>query len=284
MARLTQKLSQHTNRNAVSGNGMALLSERDTLTEIPLTHIEPDPEQPRRNLGDLSELAASIKELGVIQPIIVSIVAYERYCILAGERRFSASKLAGLVRIPAIVRSVSDHRRLELQLVENLHRKDLDPFEEASGYQRLLEEFSLSHDELGRRLGKSQVSVTESLRLLELPETIREEAHQSGAEGKKVSKSLLLEIARRPEAEQRTLWQEARQGRMTVKQARASRRGVCVRSSAPTGGRGLRYPIALVGQNATVTIEFASFRPSVEEIVAALEEALGIERARLPHT
>ena len=160
-----------------------------------MTQIEPDPDQPRRNLGDLSELAASIQELGVVQPIIVSVIAYERYRILAGERRYSAAKLAGLIRIPAIVRSVSEHRRLELQLVENLHRKDLDPFEEASSYQRLLDEFNLSHDELGRRLGKSQVSITESLRLLELPEAIRAEANQGGGEGRKVSKSLLLEIA-----------------------------------------------------------------------------------------
>ena len=110
MARLSEKLALHAQR-PVAPAGLDLTTRRDILTELRLEQIEPDSEQPRKELGDLSELSASIRELGVVQPIIVSVVGDDRYRILAGERRFSASRLAGLEKIPAIVRTVEEHDR-----------------------------------------------------------------------------------------------------------------------------------------------------------------------------
>ena len=107
MARLSDKFSQHAQKIGGAGaSGPQIAAERDILAELPLSQIEPDPDQPRQDLGDLTELAASIRELGVVQPILVSVAGFERYRVLAGERRFSAAKLAGLAKVPAIVRSV----------------------------------------------------------------------------------------------------------------------------------------------------------------------------------
>lgn len=268
------------------------------LAELLVRDIEPDPDQPRKNLGDVSDLAASIREIGLIQPIIVTVAGYERYRILAGERRFAAARLAGLERVPAIVRTVEEHQRLELQLVENLHRKDLSPFEEAETYRRLIADFGLTHETLGRRLGKTQVSVTETLRILDLPDQIRREAQETREGGeaeesaRRVSKTLLLEIARRPREEQMRLWREARQGRLTSRQLRALRaapdaasgaaRGSARRPAADSAGTRFRYPIVLQEQDGCVTVELRRGKPRLEDIVAALEEALAVERARLP--
>jgi ParB family chromosome partitioning protein len=285
MAGLNEKFSQHAKGLGTASTGLAFGAPRAALTELLLTQIEPDPDQPRRHLGDLSDLAASIREVGVIQPIIVTVVGYERYRILAGERRFRATRQAGLDRIPAIVRSVDEQRQLEIQLVENLHRKDLNPLEEALTYRRLLTEFSLTHEELGRRLGKTQVSVTETLRALDLPEQIQREALSPEGVGGGVSKSVLLEIARRPRSEQLRLWEEAKRGGLTVRKIRTARRRP---SKSPNGkkgttrhGAGFRYPITLREQEAQVIIDFAAPHARLENIVSALEEALAIERARI---
>jgi ParB/RepB/Spo0J family partition protein len=285
MVGLNEKFSQHAKGLGTASTGLAFAAPRAALTELLLTQIEPDPDQPRRHLGDLSELAASIREVGLIQPIIVTVIGYERYRILAGERRFSATRQAGLERIPAIVRSVDEQRQLEIQLVENLHRKDLNPLEEALTYRRLLTEFSLTHEELGRRLGKTQVSVTETLRALDLPEQIQREALSPEGVGRGVSKSVLLEIARRPRSEQLRLWEEAKRGGLTVRKIRTARSRP---SKSPNGKKGatrhragFRYPITLREQEAQVTIDFAAPHARLENIVSALEEALAIERARI---
>ena len=304
MAGLGEKFSQHARGLGGAAPGSAAVvgaisastttpflgeptsATRPILSEIALSKIEPDPNQPRRDLGDLSELAASIRELGLIQPIIVSIVGHERYRILAGERRFTAAGKAGLLTVPAIVRSVDEHYRQELQLVENLHRKDLNPFEEAKSYQRLIAEFNLTHEQLGKRLGKTQGSITEILQILNLPEHIQKEALESEGAGTRISKSLLQEIVRRPLGDQLRLWEAAKRGELTVRKIRAEREaspqqaGKMQRQSA---GRQLpyRYPIALVNNNASVTIQFSTVRPRLEDVVAALEEALEMEKARL---
>ncbi|MEI6432300.1 MAG: ParB/RepB/Spo0J family partition protein [bacterium] len=282
MAGLSEKFSQHAKGLGTASTALAFAAPKAALTELLLTQIEPDPEQPRRDLGDLSELAASIREVGVIQPIIVTVVGYERYRILAGERRFSATRQAGLERIPALVRSVDEQRQLEIQLVENLHRKDLNPLEEALTYQRLLSEFRLTHEELGRRLGKTQVSVTETLKALDLPEQIQREILSPERIGREVSKSVLLEISRRPRSEQLRLWEEAKRGELTVRKIRASRAKSSKGKKKPLrDGAGFRYPITLKEQDAEVTINFAAPHARLESIVSALEEALAIERTRL---
>ena len=145
------------------------------LADIPIGSIEPNPAQPRTHFDEelLASLAASIRELGVLQPILVRPLDGGRYELIAGERRWRAAKRVGLPSIPALVRTVEDRTRLEQALVENLHRQDLSPLEEAGAYQQLVEDFGLTHDEVASRVGKSRVAVTNTLRLFQLPPSIQ---------------------------------------------------------------------------------------------------------------
>jgi len=144
------------------------------VIEIPLERIDPNPKQPRLEFDDeaLAELAESIQAQGVIQPILVR-PAGDRYQLVAGERRFRASKKLGRATIPAIVRRVSDEELLEVALIENLQREDLNSIEEALGYQRLLDELHYTHDRLSERVGKNRSSITNTLRLLTLPASVQ---------------------------------------------------------------------------------------------------------------
>lgn len=146
---------------------------KDAVEMLRLTDIDPNRDQPRRRFDEaaLKELADSIQVVGVIQPILVRRVG-ERYLIIAGERRWRASRLAGLTEIPAIVRDWDEVRRLEAALVENLQRDDLNPVEEAMGVSRLMEQCGLTQEETAQRLGKSRPAVANLLRLLTLPESI----------------------------------------------------------------------------------------------------------------
>jgi len=121
----------------------------------------------------LTELSASIREIGVLQPLLVRLLADGSYQLIAGERRLRAAKRAGLTSIPAIVKTTDDMSSVEQALVENLHRQDLAPLEEASAYQQLIDDFSLTHDAVAKRVGKSRSSISNSLRLLGLPATIQ---------------------------------------------------------------------------------------------------------------
>jgi ParB family chromosome partitioning protein len=145
------------------------------LTEIDVEQIHPNPRQPRTvfRTEDIEELAASISEQGVLQPVVVRPRASGGFELLVGERRLRASKLAGATRIPAIVRQVDDRRALEQALVENVQRADLGPLEEAAAYRNLLDLFELTQEEAARRVGKSRVHITNTLRLLDLPPEIR---------------------------------------------------------------------------------------------------------------
>ena len=164
------------------GKGLeALLPEKSWQDEpqiffCPLEAIKPSPYQPRvKKDAGLEELAASIKEKGVLQPLIVREITPGLYELVAGERRFQAAKLAGVENVPVIVKELSDQEALELALVENLQREDLNPIEEARGYARLMEEFGLTQEEIARRVGKSRAAVANTLRLLKLPEEIQED-------------------------------------------------------------------------------------------------------------
>lgn len=152
----------------------------DSVKRLPLNALMPNPEQPRRNFSEhsLEELAASIRTQGLLQPIIVRPVpgaAPARYEIVAGERRYRASKLAGLAEVPVIVRELSDQDALIIALVENLQREDLNPLEEAQGMLQLKEQFSFSQDDLAQKLGKSRSAVANTLRLLNLGPAIRQD-------------------------------------------------------------------------------------------------------------
>lgn len=150
------------------------------LQELPIDDIQADPEQPRRlfDEGALAELAASIREHGVLQPIVVSSQG-KKYVIVAGERRWRASKLADLKTIPALVRTLSGQHRLEISLIENLQRRDLNAIETATAYLKLRDQFNMTLEKIGQRVGgKSASAVSNTLRLLKLPKTVQEAVFQ----------------------------------------------------------------------------------------------------------
>jgi ParB family chromosome partitioning protein len=159
---------------------------------IDIDRIEPNPHQPRKQFGDLSEMVSSIKEKGVLEPILVRAIDGGRFEIIAGERRYQASKLAGLRHVPAIEVDVDNRGMLEISLIENLQRKDLTPFEEAAAIQRLCDQFRYTHEEIARKLGKSRTVITEALSLNRMPETVQERCRQADIQ----SKSMLLQIVR----------------------------------------------------------------------------------------
>jgi ParB family chromosome partitioning protein len=137
--------------------------------------VDPNPSQPRTHFDEelLASLAASIRELGVLQPILVRPAEGDRFQLIAGERRWRAAKRVGLQTIPALIRTVPDQASLEQALVENLHRQDLNPLEEAAAYQQLIEDFGLTHDEVANRVGRSRAAVSDTLRLFQLPPAIQ---------------------------------------------------------------------------------------------------------------
>nr|WP_249420254.1 ParB/RepB/Spo0J family partition protein [Rhabdothermincola salaria] len=153
----------------------ATVEEEAQLHELPISQIEPNRYQPREYFDEeqLVSLAASIRAVGVLQPVLVRPAGPERYELIAGERRWRAARRAGLQTIPALVRQTEDVRSLEHALVENLHRADLNPLEEAAAYQQLIEEFDHTQEEVATRVGKSRSAVANTLRLLHLPATIQ---------------------------------------------------------------------------------------------------------------
>jgi ParB family chromosome partitioning protein len=162
---------------------------------IPVDHIRPNPEQPRKALGDLRELTESIREKGVLEPLLVRFVPREDcYYIISGERRYHASRAAGLREVPCIEKMADDAETLEIALIENLQRKDLTPFEEADGLHRLAEQFDYTHEDVAKKIGKSRGSVTETLFLRHIPEDLRRKCIDHGI----VAKSMLLPIAKQP--------------------------------------------------------------------------------------
>jgi ParB family transcriptional regulator, chromosome partitioning protein len=165
--------------SALIPNAAELKAEPGTETaprEIAVQRITPSPFQPRRAFDEvkIEELAASIRSQGVIQPLIVRPKGDE-FELIAGERRWRAAMKAGLSHVPVVIRDASDHEALQLALVENLQREDLNPIEEASGYRRLQEEFHWSQEEMAERIGKSRPTVTNALRLLGLPTEVQQE-------------------------------------------------------------------------------------------------------------
>jgi ParB family transcriptional regulator, chromosome partitioning protein len=143
--------------------------------EIPVTAITPNPRQPRRSFDEeaLDELAESIKQVGLLQPVVVRAIGLGRYELVMGERRWRAAERAGLTEIGAIVKQTQDDDLLRDALIENLHRQQLDPLEEAAAYQQLLDDFGATHDELARKIGRSRPHITNTLRLLNLPPAVQ---------------------------------------------------------------------------------------------------------------
>ena len=160
---------------ALIPEGESALVENGVML-VALDSVSPNPRQPRRKIlpEELEELTASVREHGVLQPLIVTAGRTAgKYILIAGERRLKAARLAGLERVPVILRQATDQQRLELAIIENVQRADLNPLEEAEAYRQLAEDFKLSHEEIAARVGKSRVAVTNTLRLLKLPDSIK---------------------------------------------------------------------------------------------------------------
>jgi len=188
---------------------------------IPVDQIRPNPDQPRKSLGDLSDLIESIKAKGVLEPLLVRFVPREQcYYIISGERRYHAARAAGLREVPAIEKMADDAETLEIALIENIQRKDLTPFEEAEGLHQLANRFQYTHDDVGKKIGRARSSVSETLSLLKIPESIRKKCIEHGV----VSKSLLLQIAKQ-NGEKKMLLMLARilRGGLTRDEARRER-------------------------------------------------------------
>jgi ParB family chromosome partitioning protein len=162
---------------------------------IPTDKIRPNPDQPRKAIGDLRELTDSIREKGVLEPLLVRFVPREdTYYIISGERRYHASKSAGLHELPCIEKIADDAETLEIGLIENLQRKDLTPFEEADGLQRLADHFDYTHDQIAKKIGRARSSVTETMSLHVIPDSVRKACVDRGI----LSKSVLLQVCRQP--------------------------------------------------------------------------------------
>lgn len=159
----------------IPGGGAQPPAGGSALIEIPVKDLSPNPHQPRVHFDEesLNDLSASIREIGVLQPLLVRQLPNGSYQLIAGERRWRAAQRAGLATVPAVVKTTDDMASMEQALVENLHRQDLSPLEEASAFQQLIDDFNLTHDDVAKRVGKSRSAITNTLRLLNLPPAVQ---------------------------------------------------------------------------------------------------------------
>jgi ParB family chromosome partitioning protein len=243
-------------------------SGRHIGSMIPLELIEPNVEQPRTSLGNIEELAASIREKGVLEPILVRQMAPNRYQIISGERRFRAATLAGLDEIPAIELDADDKETLEIALIENIQRKDLTPFEEAEGLLLLQQRFGYTHERISTVIGKSRTTVTETLLINEIPDRIRAMCRETGIS----NKSVLVQIARAgDEAAMEALVRSVAAGELTREEVRKQ-------TAAPkkSAGRPKNFVWQVKDKALPFSVNLAFRKASVEksEIVDALRELI----------
>jgi ParB family chromosome partitioning protein len=233
---------------------------------IDLRRIEPNPHQPRKQFGDLSEMVASVKEKGILEPILVR-AHRDRYQIIAGERRYQAAKQAGLQRVPCIEVDVDARGMLEISLIENLQRKDLTPFEEAAAIQRLCDQFRYTHEEIARKLGKSRTVITEMLSLNRLPEDVQDRCRQADI----TSKSMLLQIVRQDSVDQmKQLIERIAGDGITRDEARRFRQPAEQRRP----GKSFTYRYQPEDEDYRFTLTFRRQRAERETIIQALQEIL----------
>ncbi len=236
---------------------------------VPVEKIRPNPDQPRKALGDLHELSDSIREKGVLEPLLVRYVPREEcYYIISGERRYHASRAAGLRELPCIEKIADDAETLELALIENMQRKDLTPFEEADGLHRLATQFEYTHEDMSKKIGRARSSVTETLSLRNITDSIRRKCVERGI----VSKSLLLQIARQPtEKKMAEMLHRILQGGMTRDDARRERR-----EEQQTGPRPQPFIFHFEPQseNFKLRIQFRKSHVSRDELISTLREIL----------
>lgn len=237
---------------------------------LPVSDIDPNPDQPRHAVGDLSDLKASIESKGILEPILVRPTADgRRFQIISGERRFRAAVEAGLTEVPAIEFDVPENEVLEIALIENLHRKDLTPFEEAEGFQSLIDRHGYTHQHVAETLGKSRVAVTESLSLLRIPQELRDECRRADIQ----SKSLLLDVARAGDP-------EAMEKKIRAIVAGATREALRQQKKdegedeAPRRARPFQFRYAPKNSPFRLNLAFNRSRVGKDEVVEALQKII----------
>ena len=233
---------------------------------VPIEDIRPNPKQPRQTLGDMAELTASIREKGVLEPILVRPVG-GRFEIIAGERRYRAAVEAGLSEMPCVVRDTSDAEMMELALVENLQRKDLSPFEEADGLRTLAEAFGYTHERMAEKLGKSRTSITETLSLATMPAEVRQLCRLADIQ----SKSTLLQIVRQSEpAKMVALVERLQEGGATrVEARRMAREGK--RRGGRSRARSFTFRFQPPDKAYSLTLQFRKAHATRDEVLGTLE-------------
>ena len=232
---------------------------------IPTEQLQPNAEQPRKDHGDLRELTESVREMGVLEPLLVRPLRENgRFLIISGERRYHAARAAGLLELPCIEKDVNDAETLEIALIENLQRKDLTPFEEADGMQALADRFGLVHEEIARKLGKGRSSVTEILSLRAIPDNIKALCIEKGV----LSKSQLLQVARQvSDAKMRDLVRRFALGTLSREEARAERNP----DKRPAHSSFRFVPPA---KDFKLTLQFRKRNVPREEVIQALRQIL----------
>lgn len=236
---------------------------------IRLDQIRPNPEQPRKALGDLGELTDSVRAKGVLEPLLVRFVPTEGYFyIISGERRYHAARAAGLREVPCIEKTVDEAETLEIGLIENIQRKDLTPFEEADGLHRLATQFEYTHEDIAKKIGRARSSVTETLSLRNIPEGLRKKCIEHGIS----SKSLLLQIARQPtEKKMLEMFQRILQGGLTRDEARRERRED---QAGPQRPQPFIFHFEPQNESFKFRIQFKKSHVSRDELIMTLREIL----------
>jgi ParB family chromosome partitioning protein len=234
-----------------------------------LENIELDPNQPRKNLGDIADLVTSIQDHGIISPLVVRPLGPNRYCIVAGERRFTAAKQAGFDVVPCMVREPSEQETLEIQLIENLHRKDLDPFEEAEGYARLKSEHNFTDADIAKKMVKARSTITETLGLVRIPDELREQCRNSDI---RLSRDTLYLIAKQktPKA-MLAVFQDAKDGIPHHQRRAKARKGEARTISA---SRKPKWAYTSSDAKATVVVQSHNSTLTRERRIQALTDAL----------
>jgi len=245
-------------------------SGRHIGSMLPLQFIEPNAEQPRTQLGNIEELAASVREKGVLEPILVRNIGPNRYQIISGERRYRAATMAGLDEIPAIELDVDDREQLEIALIENIQRKDLTPFEEAEGLYILQQKFGYTHEKISQVIGKSRTTVTETLLINDIPDRIRAMCREAGIS----SKSILVQVARAGSEE--AMEQVVRAQAAGELSREELRRQTAARPEPKKAGRPKNYVFALKDKSLPFSLNLAFKKPNVEksEVIEAVRELL----------
>jgi ParB family chromosome partitioning protein len=229
--------------------------------------VDPNPDQPRQAMGDLSELIASVAAKGIIEPLVVR-QRGQRYQIIAGERRYHAAVQSGLTELPVVVRDVDDHEMLELALVENLQRKDLSPFEEAEAMHSLAQRCGYTHEDLAKRLGKSRTAVTESLSLQAMPNDVRKVCRLADIG----AKSVLLQIVRQGDPQKMLALVE----KIASQGPGPTREHVRNETRKPKPGRpkAFTFNFRPTSKAFSLRLSFAKKSASKEEVISALENIL----------